>query len=58
VVERRDQQARIDIGTKRKADLYDIRERRKFKGLIRQYGDRWNVAWFGAERKRKSPAAF
>jgi hypothetical protein len=34
----------VDIGVKRKADLYDIREALKCKGLIRQYGDRWNVA--------------
>ena len=38
------QQARtVDIGTKRKADLYDIRESLKSKQLVRQYGDRWNV---------------
>ena len=37
------QQARtVDIGTKRKADLYDIRAALKSKGLVRQYGDRWN----------------
>ena len=35
---------RVDIGTKRKADLYDIRERLKFNGLVREYGERWNVA--------------
>jgi hypothetical protein len=33
----------VDIGVKRKADLYDIREALKCKGLI-QYGDRWNVS--------------
>jgi len=33
----------VEIGTKRKADLYDIRESLKSKGLVRQYGDRWNV---------------
>src|SRR5262249_1900585 len=27
----------VDIGTKRKADLYDIREALKSKGLVRQY---------------------
>ena len=32
-----------DIGVKRKADLYDIRESLKSKGLIRQMGDRWLV---------------
>ena len=38
------EQARaVDIGTRRKADLYDIRAALKSKGLIRQYGDRWNV---------------
>jgi hypothetical protein len=31
------------IGNKRKADLYDIRAALKSKGLIRQYGDRWNA---------------
>jgi hypothetical protein len=31
------------IGVKRKADLYDIREAIKSRGLVRQYGDRWNV---------------
>jgi len=31
------------IGVKRKADLYDIRETIKSTGLVRQYGDRWNV---------------
>src|SRR5262249_51789834 len=39
-----EQARRVDIGTKRKADLYDIREKLKFKGLVRQYGERWNVA--------------
>lgn len=34
----------MDIGTKRKADLYDIRIALKSKGLVRQYGERWNVA--------------
>ena len=34
----------VDIGTKRKADLYDIRAALKSKGLVRQYGERWNVA--------------
>lgn len=33
----------VDIGTKRKADLYDIRAALKSKDLIRQYGDRWNA---------------
>jgi len=33
----------VEIGTKRKADLYDIREFLKCKGLVRQYGERWNV---------------
>jgi hypothetical protein len=33
----------VDIGTKRKADLYDIRSALKSKGLVRQYGNRWNV---------------
>src|SRR5262245_55423073 len=33
----------VDIGTKRKADLYDIREKLKSKELVRQYGDRWNA---------------
>ena len=33
----------VDIGTKRKADLYDIRAALKSKQLVRQYGDRWNV---------------
>ena len=33
----------VDIGTKRKADLYDIRERLKSKNLVRHYCDRWNV---------------
>ena len=38
------EQARaVDIGTKRKADLYDIRESLKSKQLVRHYGDRWNV---------------
>src|SRR5262249_33885274 len=38
------EQAReVDIGTKRKADLYDIRTALKSKQLIRNYGDRWNV---------------
>jgi hypothetical protein len=39
------EQARaVDIGKKRKADLYDIRAALKSKGLVRQYGDRWNVS--------------
>jgi AAA domain len=33
----------VDIGIKRKADLYDIRESLKGKNLVRQYGDRWNA---------------
>lgn len=33
----------VDIGVKRKADLYDIRAALKSKGLVRQYCDRWNV---------------
>ena len=33
----------LDIGVKRKADLYDIRASLKAKNLIRQYGDRWSV---------------
>jgi RecA-family ATPase len=38
------QQARtVDIGTKRKADSYDIRTALKSKGLVRQYGERWNI---------------
>jgi hypothetical protein len=32
------------VGLTRKADLYDIREALKSKGLVRQYGDRWNVS--------------
>jgi hypothetical protein len=32
------------IGTKRKADLYDIRESLKAKNLVRFYVDRWSVA--------------
>jgi AAA domain len=31
------------IGSKRKADLYDIRTALKSKGVVRQCGDRWNV---------------
>jgi RecA-family ATPase len=31
------------LGVSRKADLYDIRSALKSKGLVRQYGDRWNV---------------
>jgi hypothetical protein len=31
------------LGVNRKADLYDIREALKSKGLVRQYGDRWNA---------------
>lgn len=31
------------IGVTRKADLYDIRVALNSKGLVRQYGDRWNV---------------
>jgi len=35
------EQARsVDIGTKRKADLYDIREKLKSKELVRQYGEK------------------
>ena len=37
-----EQARRVDIGTKRKADLYDIRAALKSKGLVRQYGERWN----------------
>ena len=38
------EQARaVDIGTKRKTDLYDIRAALKSKGLVQQCGDRWNV---------------
>ena len=32
------------VGIKRKADLYDIRESLRGKGLVRLYADRWNVA--------------
>jgi hypothetical protein len=32
------------LGVKRKADLCDIRTALKSKGIVRQYGDRWNVA--------------
>ena len=31
------------VGTKRKADLYDIRAALKSKGIIRQYGDCWSA---------------
>jgi hypothetical protein len=31
------------LGVNRKADLYDLREALKSKGLVRQYADRWNV---------------
>jgi hypothetical protein len=31
------------IGEKRKADLYDIRERLKAKGLVTQLGEQWSV---------------
>src|SRR5262249_13640775 len=31
------------LGVSRKEDLYDIRSALKSKGLVRQYGDRWNV---------------
>ena len=31
------------IGTKRKADLFDIRKALLSKGIIRGYGDRWHV---------------
>ena len=31
------------VGIKRKADLYDIRESLRAKGLVRLYADRWNV---------------
>jgi hypothetical protein len=34
----------IGIGTKRHADLYDIREALKSKRLIHEYGGRWNVS--------------
>lgn len=33
----------VDIGVKRKADLYDIRESLKSKNIVRRYGDRWNA---------------
>ena len=33
----------LDIGTKRKADLYDIRSALLSKNIIRQSGDRWTV---------------
>ena len=33
----------VDIGIKRKADLYDIREALRSKGVVRHYGERWNV---------------
>src|SRR5262245_42318956 len=36
-----DQARAVDIGTKRKADLYDIRAALKSKGMVRQYVDRW-----------------
>jgi hypothetical protein len=32
------------VGLTRKADLYDIREALKSKGLVRQYADRWNAS--------------
>jgi hypothetical protein len=34
----------VDIGVKRKADLYDIRMQLKSKGMVREHGDRWTVA--------------
>jgi len=34
----------VDIGVKRKADLYDLRMQLKSKGMVREYGDRWTVA--------------
>jgi hypothetical protein len=33
-----------DIGTKRKADLVDIRTALKSKGLVREFNERWTVA--------------
>jgi hypothetical protein len=32
------------VGLTRKADLYDIREALKSKGLVRHYADRWNAS--------------
>ena len=34
----------VDIGVKRKADLYDIRESLKAKSLVRQYCNQWKIA--------------
>jgi hypothetical protein len=31
------------VGVNRKADVYDVRIALKSKGLVRQYGDRWNA---------------
>jgi AAA domain len=34
----------VDIGVKRKADLYDLRMQLKSKGVVREYGERWTVS--------------
>jgi hypothetical protein len=33
------------IGLKRRPDLYDLRTQLKSKGLVREYGERWSVAY-------------
>jgi hypothetical protein len=46
--ERWNEKARaVDIGVKRKADLYDIREALKSRNLVREFNGRWNVSNLG-----------
>jgi len=42
------------LGINRKADLYDIRSALKSKGLVRQYGDRWNESLYEPMPSRRS----
>ena len=38
-----DRAREVGLGTKRRADLHDLRTALQAKELVRQYGDRWNV---------------
>jgi hypothetical protein len=40
-----DRAREVGLGTKRRADLHDLREALKSMGRVRQYGDRWVVMW-------------
>jgi hypothetical protein len=51
-----EQARKVDIGTKREADLYDIRVGLKSKGITRQYGEHGTSP--DGRGQRESPATF